>query len=117
MKNKLIPTIALVAALSSTGCFTLVGATIGSISDSGKPKRPPPPPPPAQLRGLPPGSYYFSAGYAQQPQAEDNTGMSGAGKGALAGLVVDGVIVTLLAIAIANMDFGGGWGGSCYDGC
>ena len=116
MKNNLIATVALAAALSSTGCFTLVGATIGSISDSGSKRnqKRPPPPPPEQLRGLPPGSYYFSSGYAQQPQAEENVGMSGAGKGALIGLVIDGIFVAMMAVAISNLDFGGGW---CEEGC
>jgi hypothetical protein len=110
--NKLITTAAIAAALSSTGCFTLVGLTIGAVSDGPPPLKRPRPPDPAQLRNLPPGSYYFSQTHAT-PRAQQDTGMSGAAKGALAGVVVDAAVIALLAVAISRIDLDFG----CHEGC
>ena len=99
---------ALAATLSSAGCFTVAGVTIGAISDSGN-SRKPPRPPPQEMHGLPPGSYFAPS----SPPPAENTGMSATGKGALIGLAIDTTLVVLAAVAISQMDFS--WCGD--DGC
>jgi hypothetical protein len=109
-RPRLVAAIAIACALSTTGCFTLVGGVVGSLADSpSPPKRRPEPPP--QLRGLPPGSPYFTEGYGKMWREPEPQGMSGGAKGLLVGLAIDATLVTLLAIAISNMDFGWSCGG------
>jgi len=94
VSRKLVAAIALACLLSTTGCFTIVGGVIGSVSDGPpKAKRPPHAP-------------------------EEDTGMSGGAKGMLAGFLIDAALVTAAAIAFKNMDFGFGGSWGCSDsGC
>src|SRR5690349_21561146 len=111
MRRQFLAAIAIACMLSTTGCFTLIGGVIGSVSEG--PKKPlPPPEPPPQLRGVRPGSTYFSSCYAKQWQKghEYEEGMSPGAKGMLIGAGID--VLLLAGFIYALNDFEENWGRS-----
>ena len=105
--------VALTAVLHA-GCFTVLGATVGGISDSGSKHAPPPPPAPVQVTGAP-GATALIFERSHRKLAPANEGMSGAAKGALVGVTIDAVLTGLLILAVSEMDWE--WCGDTDSGC
>src|SRR5262245_48510291 len=106
--RKAVVTAALVGVIaSSTGCFTMLGGIAGSMHDPDPPppRRAQPRPPPRLMVGdeLPPGWQLAEPAPPPPPPARE-TGMSNAGKGMIAGALVDAALIGLTYYLFSGID-------------
>lgn len=109
MARQFITSVAIAAVLASTpGCFTIIGTSIGAISE---PSKKPLAPTPTEIVG-PPGGHAVTFASSRELR-DESTGMSSTTKGFLIGGAIDLALVGLTVLAISQMD----WDWCGVDGC
>jgi hypothetical protein len=107
-RRPILAVVALAALLSTTGCFTVIGTTVGALSE---PSKKPSPPAPTEMAGPPGGSAVV---FAPSRQGRDvDTGMSSTTKGFLIGGAIDLALVGLAVLALSQAS----WDWCSEDGC